>query len=51
MSGNEWNISVQAYEFSITPVNMFPNGSTTSKYIVQFIEIHGMFKEVFLQYY
>ena len=37
ISGNEWNISVQAnmtYEFSITPVNMFTNGSTTSKCIV-----------------
>ena len=37
ISGNEWNISVQAnmtYEFSVTPVNMFTNGSTTSKYIV-----------------
>ena len=34
ISGNEWNLSVQAnmiYEFSITPVNMFTNGSTTSK--------------------
>ena len=54
ISGNEWNISVQAnmtYEFSITPVNMFTNGSTTSKCIVQFIEIHGMFKEVSIQYY
>ena len=34
MSGNEWNISVQAYEFSITPVNMFTNGNTISKCIM-----------------
>ena len=37
ISGNEWNISVRAnmtYEFSITPVNMFTNESTTSKCIV-----------------
>ena len=37
ISGNEWNISVQAnmtYNFSITPVNMFTNGSTISKCIV-----------------
>ena len=37
ISGNEWNTTVQAnmtYEFSITPVNMFTNGSTTSKCIV-----------------
>ena len=34
MSGNEWNISVQPYEFSITPVNMFTNGNTISKCIL-----------------
>ena len=47
ISGNEWNISVQAnmtYEFSITPVNMFTNGNTTSKCIVQFVGIHGPVK-------
>ena len=46
ISGNEWNTTVQAnmtYEFSITPANMFTNGSTTSK--CKFAGIHGPVKE------
>ena len=46
ISGNEWNTTVQGnmtYEFSITPVNMFTNGSTTSK--CKFTGIHKPVKE------